>query len=103
MSIHPSTQPTPEDPHEGSENDPRRELDRRDESAVVPPRRYEPEDAGAGLDPHRTQPTTLDRLAAASGPLSLIAFFVIGFSTGMWYVAWIVFLVPAAVHAWNKA
>lgn len=102
MSTQPPTQPPPEDPHEGSEDDPRRELDPRDDMPAVPPRRYQAAEPGSAVARPKRPPTTLDRLAAASGPLALIAFFVIGFGTGMWYVAWIVFLVPAAVHAWNK-
>ena len=95
------SQPQPEDPHEGSEDDPRRELDPADEGPVVPPRRYEPA-AGTEVAATRREPTVMDRLESASGPLAVIAFFVIGFGTGMWYVAWVVFLIPAALHAWNK-
>ena len=102
MSTQPPTPPPPEDPHEGSEDDPRRELDGRDEHPVVPPRRYEDAETTGALDRGRPAPTVLDRLESASVPLSIIAFFLIGFGTGMWYVAWIVFLVPPALSAWNK-
>ncbi|KAB7744693.1 hypothetical protein GA707_08885 [Nostocoides sp. F2B08] len=97
-----STQRTPEDPHEGSEDDPRRELDPADEAPVAPPGRYEPAAGGDVVAAPRREPTVMDRLESASGPLAVIAFFVIGFGTGMWYVAWVVFLIPAALHAWNK-
>lgn len=99
-SSQPPTQPPPEDPHEGSEDDPPRALD-PGAAPAVPPTRYEPADGGA-VESRRADPTVMDRLAAASGPLALIAFFLIGFGTGMWYIAWVVFLVPAALHAWNK-
>ena len=94
---------TPPDPHEGSEDDPpRREVDAGSDRAVTPPSRYEggvvpAEDSGA-----RRAPTVFDRLESASGPLALILFFLIGFGTGKWYVAWVVFLIPAVLHAWNR-
>ena len=102
MSTQPPTPPPPEDPHEGSEDDPRRELDSRDGDSVVPPRRYEGPDPAGAVDRPLRGPTVLDRLESASVPLAIIAFFLIGFGTGMWYVAWIVFLVPPALSAWNK-
>ena len=96
------SQPRPDDPHEGSEDDPRRELDPAAEAPVVPPRRYEPASGTDVTASGRREPTAMDRLESASGPLAVIAFFVIGFGTGMWYIAWVVFLVPAVLHAWNK-
>jgi hypothetical protein len=101
-SSQPPTQPPPEDPHVGSEDDPPRRPDPDVDVPAVPPRRYQPAGSGSAVEPRRSEPTVMDRLAAASGPLALIAFFLIGFGTGMWYVAWVVFLVPAALHAWNK-
>jgi hypothetical protein len=97
-----STPPPPEDPHQGSEDDPPRELDPADGATVVPPRRYEPTSGTDVAASTRREPTVMDRLESASGPLAIIVFFVIGFGTGMWYVAWVVFLVPAVLHAWNK-
>lgn len=102
MSTQPPSQPPPEDPHAGSEDDPRREIDFRDEQPVVPPRRYQHADPSTEADRPRRQPTTLERIESASGPLTLISFFLIGFGTGKWYVAWIVFLLPAVLHAWNR-
>ncbi len=43
------------------------------------------------------------RLAAVSGPLSLILFFVCGFAFNGWAWAWIVFLLPGVVFAWARA
>ena len=97
-----STQPPPEDPHEGSEDDPRRELDPADEAPVVPPRRYEPPAGGEVAATTRREPTFMDRLESASGPLAIVVFFVLGFGWGLWYVAWVVFLIPAVLHGWNK-
>ena len=102
MATTPPTPPEPEDPHVGSADDPRREVDTRDEHPVVPPRRYAGEDADRSVERARPAPTLLDRLESASGPLSLIVFFLIGFGTGKWYIAWIVFLLPAVLHAWNR-
>ena len=102
MSTPPPAPPPPEDPHAGSEDDPPRDVDRRDDSPVVPPRRYEMGDAATDAGRPRREPTALDRLESASGPLALIIFFLIGFGTGKWYIAWVVFLLPAVLHAWNK-
>lgn len=104
-----------QDPHEGSEDDPPRALDPRDAPPPLPPVRYEADSvgdshgrlernadaAGAGLEV-TGPPTTMDRLIAVSGPLALITFFLIGFGLGAWYVAWLVFLVPGALRAWNR-
>lgn len=46
-----------------------------------------------------TNPTNA-RLAAVSGPLALIAFFICGFAFQGWAWAWIFFLVPGVFHAW---
>lgn len=100
MSVNPPSQPEPQDPHTGSEDDPRRELDARDKDPVVPPRIYEPDPHA--VDAPRPDPTVADRVAAASIPLATLAFFVIGFGTGMWWVAWVVFLIPPVLRAWNK-
>lgn len=104
MTIPPS-QPEPLDPHEGSEDDPRRELDPRDEHAVIPPRRYEvgdPESAAQrALEPRRA-PTVMDRVSSASIPLATLTFFLIGFFTGYWWIAWVVFLVPPILKAWSR-
>jgi hypothetical protein len=104
MSTQHPAQPPPDDPHVGSEDDPRREPDPHDEVTVVPPRRYEAStvEPAADVTRIRSQPTVADRLVAASGPLALISFFLIGFSTGRWYIAWVVFLVPAVLRAWNR-
>ena len=103
MTVPPS-QPPPEEPHAGSEDDPRRELDTHDESAVIPPRRYDP--APPGQDPKSLErsrpPQLMDRVVSASIPLSTLAFFLIGFGTGRWYLAWIVFLIPPVLRAWNR-
>lgn len=117
MTVPPS-QPMPEDPdeagHAGSEDDPLRELDPRDD-AIAPPVRYRPDQPGADEGNQRelaverrppsipsAPPTTLDRLTAASVPLAVITFFLIGFGTGLWYIAWVVFLIPPALRAWNR-
>lgn len=100
MSVTPPSQPEPEDPHAGSEDDPRRELDARDQHPVLPPRRYEGPSGELEI-PHST-PTVMDRLSAASVPLATLAFFLIGFGTGMWWVAWVVFLIPPVLRAWSK-
>lgn len=96
-----STQP-PQDPHEGSEDDPRRELDTTEQSAVVPPHRYEPKGGSEVTATARREPTFMDRLESASGPLAVVVFFVLGFGWGLWYVAWVVFLIPAVLHGWNR-
>ena len=101
MATQPPTPPPPEDPHAGSEDDPPREVERRADSPVVPPRRYEVDGGTEAARPTR-EPTVLDRLESASGPLALIVFFLIGFGTGKWYIAWVVFLLPAVLHAWNR-
>lgn len=100
MTVSPPSQPEPEDPHVGSEDDPLRELDARDQDPVIPPRRYEAP-AGA-VDVPGSAPTVMDRVTAASIPLATLAFFVIGFGTGMWWVAWVVFLIPPVLRAWSK-
>ena len=100
MTVHPS-QPQPEDPHEGSEDDPRRELDPMDAHPVVPPRRYESAEVDHPAD-SAVVPTTMDRFIAASGPIATAAFIVLGFSTGKWYLVWVVFLIPAALRAWHR-
>lgn len=101
-------------PHEGSEDDLPRAMGPRDEPAPLPPVRYEGDAVGRSTDPLvsgsgpgagldlPSQPTTMDRLVAVSGPLALITFFLIGFGLGAWYVAWLVFLVPGALRAWNR-
>lgn len=110
MTRPPPDQPMPEgpeDPHVGSEDDPPRELDSSGE--IVPPVRYDPGQQEATGPPRggevhrpRTPPTAMDRLVAVSAPLSVILFFLIGFRTGMWYIAWVVFLVPPVLRAWNR-
>ena len=100
MTVHPS-QPPPEDPHEGSEDDPRRELDPLDEAAAIPPRRYEPMEVDHPVT-GEVVPSTMDRVTAASVPLAVGVFMILGFTTGMWYIAWVVFLIPAALKAWNR-
>ena len=115
----PPQQPIPEDPdehgHAGSEDDPPRELDSPDDAAVAPPVRYQSDQPGADEgNPHdrvveqrapkvpAAPPSTMDRLVAASVPISVIAFFLIGFTTGLWFVAWVVFLIPPVLRAWNR-
>lgn len=100
MSVDPPRQPEPEDPHVGSEEDPLRELDARDKDPVVPPRRYEP--SSGAVDVPTSAPALGDRVTAVSIPLATLAFFLIGFGTGMWWVAWVVFLIPPVLRAWNK-
>lgn len=100
MTDNPPSRPEPEDPHVGSEDDPRRELDARDEHPLVPPRRYEP--ASDAVDVPTSPPALMDRVTAASIPLATLAFFLVGFGTGMWWVAWVVFLIPPVLRAWNK-
>ena len=97
------SQPPPEEPHAGSEEDPRRELDDRDRHPVLPPRRYEPDgDPSTALGRPTSSPTTMDRVVAASSPLATLVFVVLGFTTGWWYIAWVVFLIPVALKAWNR-
>ena len=43
-----------------------------------------------------------ERLAAASGPISLILFFVCGFALGGWAWSWVFFLLPGVFYAWNR-
>ena len=69
---------------------------------MVPPRRYEPPAGGEVAATTRREPTFMDRLESASGPLAIVVFFVLGFGWGLWYVAWVVFLIPAVLHGWNK-
>lgn len=105
MTVPPPHQPPPEDPHEGSEDDPRRELDPMDEQPVVPPRRYASSDVdrpAEGTVVEATPPTTMDRIIAVSWPLSIAAFMVLGFTTGMWYIVWLVILIPWALSAWRN-
>ena len=53
----------------------------------------------AGPVDHR--PTTGDRLAAVSGPLSFVLFMVFGFLGG-WAWSWIFFMLPGILYAWNR-
>lgn len=97
----PPSQPLPEEPHEGSEDDPRRELDPRDEAPVIPPRRYGAADSTEVAVP-AGEPTTMDRVIAVSWPIATAVFIILGFTTGWWYLVWVVFLIPAALKAWHR-
>lgn len=89
-------------PHEGEEG----------RVAPLPPQRYEPEaplrqepsvTTGSEVSPApESAPTTLDRLEAISKPLAVVIFLVCGFALRGWAWAWIVFLVPGILHAWNR-
>ncbi|MEO7068865.1 MAG: hypothetical protein ABI131_00065 [Nostocoides sp.] len=76
---------------------------------VPPPVRYQPDSSVPVPAPSPAQgplappsgPTTGDRLAAASGPLALVLFFVCGFLGG-WAWSWIFFLLPGVLYAWNR-
>ena len=97
MTVPPPDQPPPDEAHEGSEDDPRREVDHLGDQQVIPPRRYGESNA---VDVPTGGPAIMDRVVAASIPLATLAFFAIGFGTGMWWVAWVVFLIPPALRAW---
>ncbi|NLX00276.1 MAG: hypothetical protein GXY39_11310 [Actinomycetales bacterium] len=99
MAVDQPSQPEPEDPHVGSEDDPPRALSPGDEPPVVPPVPYEP---GGEVDLPTRTPTLGDRIRSASAPLAVLAFFVLGFTTGKWWIVWVVFLVPAVLDAWFK-
>ena len=99
MATNPPSQPPPEDPHVGSEDDPPRALTPSDEQPFVPPRPYEP---GGEVDRPTRAPTVADRIVSASVPLAVLTFFLIGFLTGKWWIAWVVFLVPPVLSSWVK-
>lgn len=48
----------------------------------------------------RRRPSLPERLAAGSGSLSLVVFFVLGFAFNAWAWCWIVFLLPGVFAGW---
>lgn len=51
----------------------------------------------------KPEPTTMDRLAAIATPLGFALFMFCGFVLDGWAWAWIFFMLPGIVLAWNKA
>lgn len=48
-----------------------------------------------------TSPSTATKLLAISGSLALIVFIVLGVVFHAWAWAWVVFLIPGAIRAWQ--